>query len=117
MESWNLVELDAPDGSRSPIVLHSSEAARAVLVALHPGQELGDHQVKETAFVAVVDGAARVEAAGEVYDVGVGSLFRFEPDETHSISSETGARVLLVLAPWPGEGHYRGEERELAQRP
>jgi hypothetical protein len=35
-------------------------------------------------------------------------LFRFDPAERHAISSESGARLLLLLAPWPGEGHYRG---------
>ena len=113
MDSWNLLELDAPEGSRSPVVLHSADAGRALLIALHPGQELGVHQVKETAFVAVVDGTARVEAAGHARDAGPGCLFRFDPDERHSISSESGARLLLFLAPWPGEGRYRGEEREL----
>jgi hypothetical protein len=24
------------------------------------------------------------------------------------VSSDEGARLLLVLAPWPGPGHYRG---------
>jgi quercetin dioxygenase-like cupin family protein len=115
VERWNLLELDAPGGSRSPVVLHSSDAARAVLVALDPGQELGDHQVKETAFVAVVDGTARVvDAGGDSVAAGPGSLFRFEPDEHRSISSDRGARLLLFLAPWPGEGHYRGGRRELA---
>jgi quercetin dioxygenase-like cupin family protein len=114
VDSWNLLDLDAPDGSRSPIVLHSSAAGRAVMVALEPGQELGDHQVKETAFVAVVGGSARVEGDGRAETAATGSLFRFDPDERHSISTESGARLLLFLAPWPGEGHYRGERREPA---
>ena len=37
-----------------------------------------------------------------------GMLFRLDPDERHSLASDGGARVLLLLAPWPGEGHYRG---------
>ena len=37
----------------------------------------------------------------------------FDPNERHAVSSDGGARILLLLAPWPGEGHYRGEEREL----
>ena len=65
MQSWRLPEIETPDGSRSPVVLHSSEEARAVLIGLNPGQELGDHQVKEHAFLVVVDGKARIEAGGE----------------------------------------------------
>ena len=109
MQSWNLREIETPRGRRSPVVLRSDEAARAVLISLEPGQALGDHQVKERALVAVIDGTVRVEAGGETVDAGHGCFFTFEADERHAISSEGGARILLVLAPWPGEGHYRGD--------
>jgi len=110
VRSWDLTEIETPGGSRSPVVLHSDEPARAVLLGLEPGQELGDHQVKEHAFVLVVEGSVRVEAGGERLDAGPGMLFRFVPDEVHSVSSADGARILLFLAPWPGVGHYRGDE-------
>jgi quercetin dioxygenase-like cupin family protein len=110
VRSWNLNEVETPGGSRSPVVLGSDEAARAVLIGLEPGQELGDHQVKEHAFIVVVDGAARVEAGGETLDAQPGTLFMFDPGERHSVSSADGARILLFLAPWPGPGHYRGDE-------
>jgi quercetin dioxygenase-like cupin family protein len=108
VRSWQLRELATPDGSRSPVVLHSDDEARVVLVGLQPGQKLGDHQVKENALLVVVDGSARVESGGETVDAEAGTLVAFEPDERHSISSDGGARLLLILAPWPGEGHYRG---------
>ena len=110
VQSWNLREIEAPGGSRSPVVLRSDDAARAVLIVLDPGQELGDHQVKECALVAVVDGSIRVHSGGETVEGGTGSFFSFAIDERRSISSEEGARILLVLAPWPGEGHFRGEK-------
>jgi quercetin dioxygenase-like cupin family protein len=109
VQSWNLREIETPGGSRSPVVLRSDEAARAVLISLEPGQALGDHQVKERALVAVVDGTVRVEASGETIDGGLGCFFSFDADERRSISSADGARILLVFAPWPGEGHYRGD--------
>lgn len=108
MRSWQLSEIETPEGSRSPVVLHSSDEARAVLIGLNPGQELGDHQVKEHAFIVVLEGAVRIEAGGETLEAGVGTLVKFEPDERHVVASETGAKILLLLAPWPGEGHYRG---------
>ena len=108
MQSWNLLELDAPDGTRDPLVLHSDDGARAVLIVLQPGQELGDHQVKENAWVTVLDGDVEVRAGGETVSGTRGTLVHFVPDERHSLRSEGGARVLLLLAPWPGEGHYRG---------
>ena len=110
MQSWNLRELETPGGTRAPLVLHSNEDARAVLIAFEPGQELGDHEVKERAFVTVLEGRVRIEAGGQAVDAEPGTLAVFEPTERHALSSAEGARILLVLAPWPGEGHYRGEE-------
>ena len=108
MRSWRLPEIETPDGSRSPVVLHSDDEARVVLIGLTPGQVLGDHQVKEHAFIVVVDGKARIEAGGETVEADTGTLVAFEPDERHVVASDTGAKLLLMLAPWPGEGHYRG---------
>jgi quercetin dioxygenase-like cupin family protein len=109
VQSWNLREIETPGGSRSPVVLRSDDAARAVLIGLDPGQALGDHQVKERALVLVLDGEVRVEAGEESIEGGPGRFFSFAADERRSIATATGARILLVLAPWPGEGHYRGD--------
>jgi quercetin dioxygenase-like cupin family protein len=108
VESWRLPEIATPDGTRSPVVLKSQDEARAVLIGLDPGQELGDHQVKEHAWLLVVDGAVRIGAGGEDVEAPAGTLAHFDPDERHSVSSTDGAKILLLLAPWPGAGHYRG---------
>jgi quercetin dioxygenase-like cupin family protein len=108
MQSWDLMSIETPSGSRSPAVLYSSDEARAVLIGLQAGQALGEHEVKEYAFLVVVDGSVQVESGGETREGGVGAMFFFEPEERHSVSSAAGARVLLLLAPWPGPGHYRG---------
>jgi hypothetical protein len=42
-------------------------------------------------------------------DAASGTLLRFEADERRSLGSDDGARILMLLAPWPGAGHYRGE--------
>jgi hypothetical protein len=34
----------------------------------------------------------------------------FDPGETHSVSSTEGARLSLLLAPWPASGHYADGE-------
>ena len=108
MQRWDLLDLDAPDGTRDPIVLHSENEARAVLIVLSPGQSLGDHQVKENAWVVVVDGEVEISADGDSHTGRVGTMVRFAPNERHALRSPNGARVLLLLAPWPGDGHYRG---------
>ena len=108
MQRWDLLELDAPDGTRDPIVLHSDDGARAVLIVLQAGQALGDHQVKENAWVTVLDGEVEMTGDGGTATGGPGTMVRFEPNERHALRSESGARVLLMLAPWPGDGHFRG---------
>jgi quercetin dioxygenase-like cupin family protein len=111
VQTWNLMTVEAPEGTRDPLVVHSGNEARAVLIVLNPGQEMGEHQVKENAWVTVLEGQVRVGSAdGSTVDAEPGMLFRFDPDERHSLASDTGARILLLLAPWPGDGHYRGSQ-------
>jgi quercetin dioxygenase-like cupin family protein len=107
LHSWNLNDIETPGGSRSPVVVHSQDEARAVLIGLEPGQALGDHQVHESSWVVVVDGRVRIESGGETLDAGAGFLVRFDADERKSISADDGARLLLLLAPWPGKGHFQ----------
>src|SRR5438093_7277532 len=102
MESWQLPEIATPDGTRSPVVLKSEDEARAVLIGIDAGQALGDHQVKEHAWLLVVEGSARIAAGNGEIEAPAGTLAHFEPDERHSVASDEGAKVLLLLAPWPG---------------
>jgi quercetin dioxygenase-like cupin family protein len=102
---WHLHEIDTPKGARSPVVLHS-EDSRAVLISLHPGQELGEHQVRERAWVVVVDGAVEVETEEETVVAPHGTLFEFDPTERRAVRSPDGCRLVILLAPWPGPGHY-----------
>jgi quercetin dioxygenase-like cupin family protein len=108
VQRFDLLDLDAPDGTRDPIVLHSDDGARAVLIVLQAGQQLGDHQVKENAWVVVLDGEVEITGGGGDTATGTrGTMVRFDAEERHSLRSANGARVLLMLAPWPGDGHYR----------
>jgi quercetin dioxygenase-like cupin family protein len=111
VQSWNLQDIETPRGSRSPVVLRSDPGARAVLIALEPGQALGDHETKEGVLITVLEGSVRVRSGGEAVDGGAGCLFSFDADERRSISSTDGARLLMVFSPWPGPGHYRGSEK------
>ena len=110
MQQWDLLEIDAPQGTRDPVVLYQDPGARAVLIVLQPGQQLGDHQVKENAWITVLDGSVRVSAGGETATAARGAMIRFDRNERHSLASDDGARVVMLLAPWPGEGHYQAGE-------
>ena len=102
MHHWKLGEIETPDGKRSPVVLHSRDGAeRVILIELRPGEALGEHQVRESGVLVVVEGSVRVDAADESIDAGPGELFHFEPGERHSVTTKSGGSVLLFLAPWP----------------
>ena len=55
----------------------------------------------------VPDGRRRRDRgrAGETGRAGPGALFVFDPKERHEVRASSDARLLLVLAPWPGAGH------------
>ncbi len=103
MDSWDLSTLDVEP--HKPTVLRSDSDARVVAITLPAGEALDDHQVHERAFVVVVDGSVEVEAAGQTVSGGAGLLAHFEPKERHEVRATEDARLLLFLAPWPGEGH------------
>ena len=53
----------------------------------------------------MVDGEVEVDANGASVRGGPGFAAIFDPQERHEVRAESDARLLLVLAPWPGEGH------------
>lgn len=106
MHSWNLTEIAEPEGTRIAAALETADGARAITIRLAPGEELGDHQVRERAWLVVVEGTARIEAGGDAVEAGPATLLTFEPGERHSVASEGGARIVMILSSWPGDGHY-----------
>ena len=104
MNTWELKTLDLKP--RLPEILSTSDAARVILLDLAAGESLSDHEVHERAWVIVIDGEIGVStAAGERASGGPGLLIEFAPAERHEISASSDARLLLLLAPWPGTGH------------
>ena len=110
MQSWNLTEIEAPGGTIDPQVLTTDDGARAIAIRLDAGQSLNDHQVRERAWLVVVEGEAEIRCGSDIVRGGVGTLATFAPGERHAVSSGVGARLLLLLAPWPGDGHYHADE-------
>jgi redox-sensitive bicupin YhaK (pirin superfamily) len=100
MEHWDLRALDV--APHQPRILHSARGeARSILLSLPAGEELQEHQVHERAYVVVIDG--EVDLAGS--HGGPSTAAVFEPNERHAVRAITDARLLIVLAPWPGNGH------------
>jgi redox-sensitive bicupin YhaK (pirin superfamily) len=106
MEHWDLRTLTVEP--HHPVVLHSARGeARSILIALPAGEELQDHQVHERAYVVVIDG--EVDLAGTAGGPGLAAVF--DPSERHAVRATTDARLLVVLAPWPGAGHPGASDR------
>ena len=104
MESWDLKSVDIEP--HQPRILASADDARTILLHLPEGEELQEHEVHERARVLVVDGDVDVtEVEGAPMSAGAGHLFEFEPGERRTIVARSGARLLMVLSPWPGDGH------------
>jgi quercetin dioxygenase-like cupin family protein len=104
------------EGRQIPRVLFSAPECRAVAVQLEPGEQMGDHHVRERAVVHVVSGRVLIEASGETAKCAAGSLITFAPGERHSVTALDDAELLLILAPWPAAKHYIEAEAGDAQR-
>jgi quercetin dioxygenase-like cupin family protein len=104
MEHWDLRSLDVE--AHRPRILHSARGeARSIAIHLPAGEQLQEHEVHERAYLVVVDGQVEVIGGGGSVAGGAGLAAVFDPHERHTVKATTDARLLLVLAPWPGDGH------------
>jgi quercetin dioxygenase-like cupin family protein len=104
MEHWDLRTLDVQP--HHPKILHSSRGeSRTIAITLPAGELLQDHEVHERAHLVVVDGEIEVEGAGGTVTGSPGFMAIWDPRERHEVRATTDSRLLLLLAPWPGDGH------------
>src|SRR3954447_2833366 len=103
MDTWDIGSLDLQP--HAPKVLRSDDETRVIAINLPAGEELQEHQVHERAFLVVTSGQVEVEEGGETVKGGPGFLAHFEPNERHEVRATEDALLILLLAPWPGEGH------------
>src|SRR5215210_4837947 len=104
MKHWDLRTLGVE--AHRPAILHSTRGeARSIALHLPAGEELQDHEVHERAHLVVIEGEVDIAQDGETLSGGAGLLAVFDPGERHEVRARTDARLLLLLAPWPGPGH------------
>ena len=117
MQRWHLPSIEA-NGRREPRVLFSRRECRAVLIDLNAGDEMGDHRTHEQAVLHVVSGRIAVASGEKSAECEAGTLVSMEPGETRSVRALEPSRLLLMLAPWPGPGHFaEGESADPAHMP
>jgi quercetin dioxygenase-like cupin family protein len=103
MDSWDIASLDVEP--HQPRVLRSDEETRAIAINLPAGERLQEHETHERAFLVVADGEVEVDRGGSTETGGPGFLAHFAPGERRELRAASDARLILILAPWPGEGH------------
>jgi quercetin dioxygenase-like cupin family protein len=103
METWDVASLDVQP--HQPAVLRSDDETRVIAINLPAGELLQEHQVHERAWLVVASGEVEVEQDGETVSGGPGLLAHFEPRQRHEVRATSDARLVLLLSPWPGEGH------------
>jgi quercetin dioxygenase-like cupin family protein len=103
MDTWDIASLDVQP--HQPAVLRSDDETRVIAINLPAGEGLQEHQVHERAWLVVAAGEIEVEQGGETVTGGPGFLAHFEPAERHGVRARTDARLILLLSPWPGDGH------------
>jgi quercetin dioxygenase-like cupin family protein len=87
-------------------VIESDDEGRAIVIELPAGEQMGEHQVHERAWLLVVSGEIEVsDSAEETVTGGPGLLAAFDPNERHEVRAREDSRLLLLLSPWPGVGH------------
>jgi quercetin dioxygenase-like cupin family protein len=104
MRSWDLSTIDVEP--HAPEVIASAAEGRAIVIHLPAGERLQEHQVHERAWLLVIGGRIEIaDAGGDEVSGGAGLMAEFDPNERHEVRATEDARLLLVLSPWPGEGH------------
>jgi quercetin dioxygenase-like cupin family protein len=103
MQSWEISTLAIEP--HHPQVLRSDDETRAIAIRLPADEQLQEHQVHERCYMFVVDGEIAIEHGGEAIIGGPGLLVHFQPNERRTVTAISDARLVLVLAPWPGVGH------------
>jgi quercetin dioxygenase-like cupin family protein len=104
MKTWQTNDLDVKP--HSPEILSTTDNTRSIVIELPAGESLEEHEVHEQAWVVVVSGEVEVSTAdGESASGGPGLLVEFPPKERHRVDAKSDSRLLLLLAPWPGDGH------------
>lgn len=104
MRSWDLKTVRAEP--REPEILSTGDDARAILLSIPAGEELQEHEVHERARIVVIDGEVDVVTPeGEQVSAAAGHMLEFAPGERHTVAARADARILLLLTPWPGDGH------------
>ena len=104
MEHWDLRTLAVEP--HQPQILHSARGeARTIAINLPQGERCRTTRCTSGRTWSWSTARSRSRTDDEAVSGGPGFAAVFDPHERHEVRATTDARLLLVLAPWPGDGH------------
>ena len=104
MNNWAITNMQLKP--HAPEILASTPEARVIALLVPAGESLDDHQVHEHAWLLVIEGEVEITTTADAKVTGgPGLLVEFAPAERHAVHARSDARLLLMLTPWPGDGH------------
>ena len=86
------------ESDRNAITLYKTDKLQHVLVALHPGATLPDHQVNNSLTVHVYEGEIDFTVDGRTIRLKAGSMICLYPKMVHAVSSLSESVILLTVS-------------------
>jgi quercetin dioxygenase-like cupin family protein len=103
MDTWDIASLDVQP--HQPEVLRSDDESRVIAINLPAGERLQEHETHERAWLMVAAGSIELEQQGDTVAGGPGFLAHFDPHERREVRAQSDTRLIMLLSPWPGDGH------------
>jgi hypothetical protein len=103
MENWDIRSL--ANEPHHPHELRSDDDTRRSPSARPAASSYKSTNVHERTYLLVADGEPEISQDRSSATDGTGFPTRFEPNERRTVRALSDARLVLVLAPWPGVGH------------
>jgi quercetin dioxygenase-like cupin family protein len=89
-----------------PEVIYSGATTRAIVINLPAGERLSEHQVHEHTWLVLTAGQLEiVDSHDGTITAGPGHVMHWDPNQRHEVRAIGDSRILMLLTPWPGEGH------------
>jgi quercetin dioxygenase-like cupin family protein len=104
LDSWDIRSLGVQP--HQPKVLRTDKEARLIAINLPSGERMQEHRTFERGYLMVVDGEIELADGGNSQTGGPGFLAHFEPKEDRAVKATQDSLLVLILGPWPGEGHH-----------
>ena len=92
----------ATASGRQARTLAKYEGFSVVLIAMHAGAQMAEHQTRGALAVHALSGHLRLHALGRTFDLRAGRLLALAHDTPHSVDAVSDGAFLLTIGGSPG---------------